>query len=192
MRAPLILASASPRRRDLLASIGIVPDEILAADIDEEPRAGEIPRPHAERLAREKAAKVAGLRPGAFVLAADTVVGVGRRILPKSEDEQTARACLALLSGRSHRVFTGVALAGPGDEMRARVVETRVKVKRLTQAEIDAYAASGEWNGKAGGYGIQSRFAAHVISIIGSHPNVVGLPLYETAMLLEGAGWRPA
>lgn len=192
MRAPLILASASPRRRELLAQIGIVPDEVLPAEVDETPAPGESPREHARRLAREKAAKVAALRPGALVLAADTVVAVGRRILPKSEDEETARDCLALLSGRSHRVFTGVALAGPGDEMRLRVVETRAKVKRLAPAEIDAYAASGEWKGKAGGYGIQGRFAAHVIAITGSYSNVVGLPLYETAMLLEGAGWRAA
>lgn len=189
-RAPLILASASPRRRDLLAQIGIVPDEIVAADIDESARAGELPRDHAMRLAVEKARAVALQRPAAFVLAADTVVGCGRRILPKAEDESVARDCLALMSGRAHRVYTGVVLAGPAEEHRARVAETRVKVKHLDRHEIDAYIASGEWRGKAGGYAIQGLFAAHVVSIIGSYSNVVGLPLYETAALLNGAGWR--
>lgn len=190
MRAPLVLASASPRRLALLELIGVRPDRVAPADIDETPRAGELARDLAGRLAAEKAAAAAAKEPGALVLAADTVVGVGRRILPKAEDEATARVCLALLSGRAHRVWTGVALCGPAGERRARIAETRVKVARLEPADIDAYIASGEWNGKAGGYAIQGRFAAHVISIIGSHPNVVGLPLYETANLLKGAGWR--
>lgn len=185
----LILASSSPRRLALLDLIGVAPDKVVPADIDETPRKGELARDLAGRLAREKAGTVAAKEKGALVLAADTVVAVGRRILPKAEDEATARECLELMSGRAHRVYSGVALAGPADEMRLRIVETRVKVRRLSPADIDAYAASGEWNGKAGGYAIQGLFAAHIVSIIGSHPNVVGLPLYETANLLAGAGW---
>ncbi|MGF1544765.1 MAG: Maf family protein [Parvularculaceae bacterium] len=188
-RAPLVLASASPRRRDLLAQIGVTPDEIAPSQIDETPTDGELPRLYAARLAREKAAKIAPARPGAFVLAADTVVACGRRILPKAEDEATARYCLALISGRSHRVYTGVALYGPADERRERLAETRVKARRLSDADVDAYLASGEWRGKAGGYAIQGLFAMHVVSLIGSYANVVGLPLYETANLLRGAGW---
>ena len=188
--APLILASSSPRRKALLDMIGVVPDEIIPADIDETELKGELPRDLALRLAKGKAEAIALQRRDAFVLGSDTVVGCGRRILPKAEDEQTARECLALLSGGSHRVFSGVALARPGGEIIARVVETRVKVRRLDQAAIDEYIASGEWNGKAGGYAIQGLFAKHIVSIIGSHPNVVGLPVYETANLLAGAGWR--
>lgn len=190
MRPKLILASSSPRRLALLELIGIRPDSVVPADIDETPRTGELARDLAGRLAREKAEAVAACEKGALILAADTVVAVGRRILPKAEDEATARECLKLLSGRAHRVYSGVALAGPGDERRIRIVETRVKVRRLEAADINAYIASGEWNGKAGGYAIQGLFAAHIIEIIGSHPNVVGLPLYETANLLKGAGWR--
>jgi septum formation protein len=191
MRAPLILASASPRRRTLLAQIGIEPAEIASADIDETPRDKETPRELAGRLAREKAQRVAAAKPGAFILAADTVVACGRRILPKAEDEETARRCLELVSGRAHRVFTGVALMFPEGTVAERLVETRVKVRRLSQAQIADYVASGEWRGKAGGYGIQGRFEEHAISIIGSYSNIVGLPLYETANLLRGAGWRP-
>jgi septum formation protein len=190
MIAPLILASASPRRRDLLAQIGVTPDRIVAAGVDESVLSGETPRAHAARLAAEKAEAIAAANRGSLVLAADTVVACGRRILPKAEDEATARACLALLSGRAHRVYTGVGLAGPNDERRIDVVETRVKVKRLSAGEIDAYIDSGEWRGKAGGYAIQGAFAAFVIAIIGSYSNVVGLPLYETANLLGGAGRR--
>ncbi len=190
MRPKLILASSSPRRLALLELIGIRPDSVVPADIDETPRPGELARDLAERLAREKAEAVAEREKGALILAADTVVAVGRRILPKAEDEATARECLKLLSGRAHRVYSGVALTGPGDERRLKIVETRVKVRRLEAGDIDAYVASGEWNGKAGGYAIQGLFAAHIIEIIGSHPNVVGLPLYETANLLKGAGWR--
>ena len=188
--APLILASSSPRRKALLEMIGIIPDEISPADIDETELKGELPRDLALRLARGKAAAIAKQRPDAFVLGSDTVVGCGRRVLPKAEDEQTARDCLALLSGGSHRVFSGVALAKPGGEIIARVVETRVKVRRLDQAAVNEYIASGEWNGKAGGYAIQGLFAKHIVSIIGSHPSVVGLPVYETENLLVGAGWR--
>lgn len=184
--APLVLASASPRRLALLAQIGVAPDAVIAADIDEDVIPGELPGPHALRLAQEKATLVATRRRDARVLAADTVVACGRRILPKADDAETARACLALLSGRAHRVFTGVALAGPSGELRARLVETRVKVARLDRCAIAAYVDSGEWKGKAGGYAIQGLFAAHVIAIVGSYSNVVGLPLYETANLLKG------
>jgi len=187
---PLILASASPRRLSLLAQIGVAPDEVVPADIDETERQGELPRDYVNRLSVEKAKAIAAKHPGALVMAADTAVACGRRILPKSEDEKTARECLALLSGRSHRVWTGLVLAGPNDEIRERIVETRVKVRRLDVAAIDAYIASQEWDGKAGGYAIQGLFSAHIISIIGSYSSVVGLPLYETANLLNGAGWR--
>lgn len=188
--APLILASSSPRRKALLEMIGVVPDEIVPADIDETPLKGETPRDLALRLAEGKAQKVAAAHPDAFVLGSDTVVGCGRRSLPKAEDEQTARECLALLSGGSHRVYSGVALATPDGKRLARICETRVKLRRLNDAAIEEYIASGEWHGKAGGYAIQGLFAKHVISIIGSHPNVVGLPVYETWNLLDGAGWR--
>ncbi len=189
MTAPrLILASASPRRKALLEQIGVAPDEIIPADIDETPYKGELPRDHALRLAREKAGKIAASHPDAFVLGSDTVVGCGRRILPKAEDEASARACLALLSGRAHRVFSGVALAKPDGTVSERVVETRVKVRRLTERDIEEYVASREWDGKAGGYGIQGRFEKHIISLAGSYSNVVGLPLYETANLLAGVG----
>lgn len=186
--APLILASASPRRKALLELIGVHPDKIIAADIDEAPRKGELPRGLALRLAKEKAQAVAASNSDAFVLGSDTVVGCGRRILPKAEDEDTARACLALLSGRAHRVFSGVALVRPGGSVSARIVETRVKVRRLTPGAVEEYIASDEWNGKAGGYAIQGLFAKHIVMIVGSHPNVVGLPVYETANLLSGAG----
>ena len=188
----LILASASPRRLSLLAQINATPDQTVPADIDETPLTGELPPAYVKRLAFEKSVAVAGQHPSALVLAADTTVACGRRILPKAEDEKTARACLALLSGRSHRVYTGVVLAGPANEQRCRVVETRVKIRRLGAAAVDTYVASGEWRGKAGGYAIQGLFAAHVISIIGSYSSVVGLPLYETANLLNGAGWKVA
>jgi len=180
----LVLASASPRRLALLAQIGITPDAVIAANIDETPLKGEPPRALALRLAREKALAVEA--DGARVLAADTVVALGRRILPKAEAEGEARACLDLLSGRAHRVYTGVALKGQHG-VRARVVETRVRFKRLSAHEIDAYIASGEWRGKAGGYAVQGLAARFIISIIGSYSSVVGLPLYETANLLEGA-----
>ena len=190
-RVPLILASASPRRRMLLSQIGVEPDSIDSADIDETPNPGELPRAYAMRIATEKAQAAAPRHPGALVLCADTVVACGRRILPKTEMPQEGAQCLALISGRSHRVYTGVVLAGPQDEQRSRLVETRVKVRRLSQADIDEYIASDEWRGKAGGYAIQGLFAKHIVSIIGSHPNVVGLPVYETANLLFGAGWTP-
>ena len=189
--APLILASASPRRKALLAMIGIVPDRIVPADIDETPRKGELAQAYAQRLGVEKAEAVAADHPGAFVLGADTAVACGRRILPKAEDEATARECLALLSGRAHRVYTGVGLARPDGGVIRRVVETRVKVRVLDKAHTDEYVASGEWDGKAGGYAIQGLFAKHIIAIAGDHPNVIGLPVYTVANMLAGAGWRP-
>lgn len=183
----LILASASPRRRELLAQIGYVPDAIAPADIDETEKPGEEPRRLAERLAREKAEAVRARYPGDVVLTADTVVAVGRRILPKTETRNEAEECLRLLSGRAHRVFTGMAVTGPGDEMRLRLNETRVKVRRLSEAQITAYLDSGEWQGKAGGYGIQGAFAAHIIQLVGSYTSVVGLPLYEADNCLKAA-----
>ena len=187
---PLILASSSPRRRELLAQIGIVPDAIDPADLDETPRAEELPRQLAERLAAEKARLVAQRHPGAFVLGADTVVGCGRRILPKAESVDEARQCLALLSGRRHRVHGGVALVTPAGKLVQRSVVTAVAMKRLSPQELDAYLASEEWRGKAGGYAIQGRAARFVREIVGSYSNVVGLPLFETATLLEGQGFR--
>ena len=189
--ARLILASASPRREALLSQIGVKPDLIIPADIDETVLRGEIPRDHALRLAREKALAIAYKHKGDFVLGSDTVVGCGRRILPKTEDAKSARTCLNLLSGNSHRVYSGIALAKPDGTVSARVVETRVKIRRLDQAAIDEYIACEEWRGVAGGYAIQGLFAKHITSIVGSYSNVVGLPLHETANLFDGAGWRP-
>lgn len=187
----LVLASSSPRRVELLAQIGIVPDQIDPADIDETPLKAEMPARLAQRLATSKAAVVAERHPEGVVLAADTVVAVGRRLLEKPADEQEARRFLKLLSGRNHRVFTGVAVVANG-RTSWRVVDTRVTFKTLSDAEIDAYVASGEWRGKAGGYGIQGLAAAFIQRIVGSHPAVMGLPLYEASNLLFGAGWRPA
>jgi len=186
----LVLASASPRRLDLLRQIGIVPDYVEPADIDETPRQGELPNGHVVRLAEEKARAVRPRHPEAFILAADTVVACGRRILPKAEDEATARACLALLSGRRHRVYGGLALLTPGGDRAVRRVVSQVSFKRLSDQEVAAYIASGEWYGKAGGYAIQGRAAALIPWIAGSYSNVVGLPLYETAQLLAGRGYR--
>ena len=187
----LILASASPRRLDLLARLGLTPDAVEPADIDEAEAPGELPRALALRLAVEKGRAVAPRHPGAVVLSADTVVGVGRRILPKTEDVAEAARCLALLSGRSHRVFTGLAVTGPDGTERTRVSETRVKVARLSAQDLDAYLASGEWRGKAGGYGIQGAFEGHIQQIVGSYSGVVGLPLYEARGLLSAALGRP-
>ncbi|MCP5072912.1 MAG: septum formation inhibitor Maf [Rhodobacteraceae bacterium] len=183
----LVLGSASPRRRELLAQIGVVPDEVRPADIDETPKKTELPRVYAARLAVEKASAVTA-DTGALVLCADTVVALGRRILEKPADADEARKFLTLLSGRRHRVITGVALRL--DTRRwLREVVTSVQFKRLSDAEIDAYIASQEWQGKAGGYAIQGRGAAFIPSINGSYSNVVGLPLAETAALLSGAGY---
>ena len=194
-QAPLVLASASPRRLALLEQIGLLPDAVLAADLDETPRPGELPRVYAGRLALAKAAVVAAERPDAFVLAADTVVALGRRILPKADDPVMAADCLRRLSGRRHRVMTAVAVQAPDGAGAAasRLVVTRVEVKRLSAEEISAYLDSGEWQGKAGGYGIQGRAAAFVPWINGSYSNVVGLPLAETWALLRGLGYaRPS
>jgi septum formation protein len=185
----LILASASPRRLDLLERIGIVPDAVAPADVDESIPRGELPRVHALRLALEKAAAVAAQFPQDLVLAADTVVAVGRRILPKVEDEATLRRCMALLSGRRHRVMTGVALVAPGHPPRTRLVETMIAIKRLSDEEIDFYAGHGEWHGKAGGYALQGYGEVFVRHIAGSYSNVVGLPLAETRHLLKSAGY---
>lgn len=186
----LVLASASPRRLDLLAQAGIVPDSIAPADVDETPLKDETPRLLASRLALLKAQAVHN--SGQFTLAADTVVAVGRRILPKAETEDEARRCLGLLSGRAHKVLTGIALIGPEGKVASRLSETRLHVKRLTAAEIDAYIASGEWRGKAGGYAIQGRAGGFILDLNGSYTGVVGLPLYETLCLLEGLGYRPS
>ena len=185
----LVLASASPRRLDLLARIGIVPDAIDPPHIDESVPPGELPRVHALRLAVEKAEAVATRYSDDLVLAADTVVAVGRRILPKVEDEATLRACMKLLSGRRHRVLTGVALASPGGKTRSRLVETMIAMKRLSAEEIDYYASHGEWRGKAGGYALQGYGEVYVRHIAGSYSNVVGLPLAETRHLLKSAGY---
>jgi septum formation protein len=186
---PLVLASASPRRLDLLRQIGVEPTGIVPADLDETPLKQELPAAHAARLAAAKAAAVAALHPGALVLGADTVVACGRRILPKAETEAEARRCLALLSGRRHRVHGGVALVLPGGRVLERLVQTAVTFKVLSAEETESYIASGEWRGKAGGYAIQGRAAALVRWIGGSYSNVVGLPLFEVASLLRGIGW---
>jgi septum formation protein len=186
----LVLASASPRRLELLRQAGIEPDRVDPAEVDETPRRDELPRRLALRLAQAKAAATAARAADAYVLGSDTVVSVGRRILPKAETEHEARACLALLSGRAHRVATGVCVIAPGGGRASRVVETRLHVKRLTPGEIDAYVASGEWRGKAGGYAIQGRAGAFILDLAGSYSGVVGLPLYETMALLQGLGWR--
>ena len=186
----LILASASPRRRELIARLGVVPGAINPADIDETPAKGELPRAYARRMAREKAEAAAS--SDGFVLAGDTVVSVGRRILPKAEDEATARECLALLSGRRHRVLSAIALRAPDGTLRERLSETIVVFKRLSPEEIDAYITSGEWDGKAGGYAIQGIAEGLISRIQGSHSGVVGLPLYETRTLLRAAGFAIA
>jgi septum formation protein len=188
VRAPLILASASPRRRDLLAQIGLMPDHIAAADLDESPLKDETPAQLALRLAVSKAQAVAAVTPG-YVLAADTVVCVGRRVLDKAETEADVVACLKLLSGRGHRVYTGVAVVNPTGKLSSRLVETRLTFKRLSDADIAAYLACGEGIGKAGGYAIQGLAGSYVTQLVGSYSGVMGLPLYETKCLLDGAGY---
>ena len=182
---PLVLASASPRRLDLLRQVGLEPAEVDPADIDETPAARELPRIYAMRMARSKLAAVASRHPGAVVLAADCVVVCSRRILPKTETETEARACLDRLSGRRHRVLGAVAVGFPDGTVRTRCVVTVVRFKRLTATEIDDYLRSGEWRGKAGGYAIQGRAARFVDFLSGSYSNVVGLPLFETVNLLK-------
>jgi len=186
----LVLASASPRRLELLGQIGIIPDEVAPTGIDETAEPGELPPDTARRLAAAKARAVADKFPGCLVLGADTVVACGRRILPKAADEEAARRCLGLLSGRRHRVLGGVAVIDGAGRLHDRLITTAVLFKRLSRAEIDAYIASGEWRDKAGAYAIQGRAAAFVRKIAGSYSNVVGLPLFETAALLKGLNHR--
>jgi septum formation protein len=186
----LVLASGSPRRLELLRQIGIVPDLVDPPHIDETPRRAEAPLAYARRMARDKLAAIAPKHPGAWILAADTVVACGRRILPKAETEAQARRCLELLSGRRHRVLGGIAVAAPGGRKIDRVVVTGVAIKRLSPAEMAAYIASGDWHGKAGGYAIQSHAAAFIPWINGSYSNVVGLSLSDVAAMLGGLGWR--
>ena len=194
-RPKLVLASASPRRLGLLQQIGIEPDHLHPTDVDETPLKAELPRQLALRLAKDKAeAALAWSKrepqwTGAHILAADTVVAVGRRILPKAETVADAESCLRLLSGRSHRVWTGIAVATPAGAVKAKLIETRLRFKRLSSAEIADYIASDEWRGKAGGYAIQGIAAGFVVKLIGSYPSVVGLPLAETIGLLEGNGF---
>ena len=182
----LVLASASPRRLDLLAQIGIIPATVVPADIDETPTKGELPKAYAERMACGKAAAVAPTYPNQFILGADTVVACGKRILPKAECEVSARECLTLLSGRRHRVISGISLVTPDGRQLVKSVSTTVAFKRLSAAEIDQYIASSEWNGKAGGYAIQGLAAQYIRFISGSYSNVVGLPLFEVG------GWLSA
>lgn len=192
MRARLLLASSSPRRRDLLAQIGIIPDGILSPDIDETPKRDELPRAYVMRLAQAKAlAAASSLDTGGLLLAADTSVALGRRILPKAEDEATARRCLGLLSGRRHTVLTAIVLRAADGSQTSRLVESVVAFSRFTNDQIDALIAAGDWHGKAGGYAVQGHAAAFVRFMSGSYSNVVGLPLFETAQLLRGRGWMP-
>ena len=195
LQSKIVLASGSPRRVSLMNQAGIEPDALRPADIDETPRRGELPRVCAKRLATDKATTaLAAIGPddeiyGAYVLAADTVVAVGRRILPKPELRDEAAQCLRLLSGRSHRVYTALCLITPRRKYRQRVVETRVRFKRLSNADIDSYLATGEWRGKAGGYAAQGLAGTFIVKMVGSYSNVVGLPLYETVALLAGEGF---
>jgi septum formation protein len=194
-RPKLVLASGSPRRLALINQAGIEPDALRPVDIDETPTKGELPRTCATRLARAKAeAALASLRldeelAGAYILTADTVVAVGRRILPKAELLDEASQCLRLLSGRNHRVYTSICLVTPKEGFRQRLVETRVRFKRLSGEDIEAYLASGEWRGKAGGYAAQGLAGSFIVKLVGSYTNVVGLPLYETVALLAGEGY---
>lgn len=183
----LVLASASPRRRELLSRLGLAPAAVIAADVDETPLKRELPRNYARRVAREKALAIHA--DGAHVLAGDTVVACGRRILPKAEDEATARHCLSLLSGRRHRVLSAIALKAPDGTLRERLSETIVRFKALSAEEIEHYIAGGEWEGKAGGYAIQGSAEGLIAWIGGSHSGVVGLPLFETRALLKAAGF---
>jgi septum formation protein len=194
-RPKLVLASGSPRRLSLINQAGIEPDALQPADIDELPLKGELPRACVNRLAREKAeAALSAVRldeelRGSYIIAADTVVAVGRRILPKAELIDEAAQCLRLLSGRNHRVHTAICLVTPKEAFRQRLVETRVRFKRLSEQDIEAYLASGEWRGKAGGYAVQGLAGSFVVKLVGSYTNVVGLPLYETVNLLQGEGF---
>jgi septum formation protein len=194
-RPKLILASGSPRRLALINQAGIEPEALRPADLDETPLRGELPRACANRLARAKAeaalemARVDDELKGSYILSADTVVAVGRRILPKAELLDEAAQCLRLLSGRNHRVHSAVCLVTPNEAFRQRLVETRVRFKRLSEEDIEAYLASGEWRGKAGGYAAQGIAGSFIVKLVGSYTNVVGLPLYETTTLLAGEGY---
>ena len=194
-RPKLVLASGSPRRLSLLNQAGIEPDSLQPAEIDEIPAKGELPRALANRLAKEKAqaalesVKIDEELRGSYILAADTVVAVGRRVMPKTEMLDEAAACLRLLRGRNHRVYTSICLVTPKEAFRQRLVETRVRFKRLSNEDLEAYLASGEWRGKAGGYAIQGLAGTFVVKLVGSYTNVVGLPLYETMSLLGGEGF---
>jgi septum formation protein len=194
-RPKLVLASGSPRRLALLQQAGVEPDALLPADVDEAPLKSESPRELVKRLARAKAdvarrtARTDEEIKEAFIVSADTVVAVGRRILPKAEVVDEAAACLRLLSGRAHRVYTAICLITPNDKLRERIVETRIRFKRLSRDELESYLASGEWRGKAGGYAIQGLAGSFVVKLVGSYTNVVGLPLYETVSLLDGEGY---
>ena len=194
-RPKLVLASGSPRRLSLINQVGIEPDALRPADIDETPQRGELPRAYATRLARNKAETALGMvriddeLKGAYILAADTAVAVGRRILPKAELLDEAAQCLRLLSGRNHRVHTAICLVTPKETFRQRYVETRVRFKRLSEQDIEAYLASGEWRGKAGGYAAQGIAGGFLVKMVGSYSNIIGLPLYETLTLLGGEGY---
>jgi len=185
-----ILASASPRRRELLGRLGVVPDATIPADIDETPLKGELPAAYVQRVAAQKAAALAAEHQGAFILSGDTTVAAGRRILPKTEEEAEARRCLALLSGRRHKVLSAVTLVAPDGTARHRLSTSLVAFKRLTLQEVDDYIAGGEWRGKAGGYAIQGRAEALIRWMSGSYSGVMGLPLFETRSLLISAGYR--
>ncbi|MCB9982269.1 MAG: septum formation protein Maf [Rhodospirillales bacterium] len=189
MKHSLILASASPRRIDLLKQVGITPDEILPADIDEAPQKGELPRDLAQRLSLQKARTIAKNHKDSYILAADTVVGAGRVILDKAEDEAYACHCLKTLSGRRHHVYGGITLITPDGKALTRLVDTLIQFKRLSSQEIETYVESGEWQGKAGGYAIQGRAEGYIKFIRGSYSNVVGLSLYDTIRMLEGCGY---
>ena len=194
-RPKIVLASGSPRRLSLINQAGIEPDALRPTELDETPIKGELPRACANRLARAKAEAALGTirledeLKGAFVLAADTVVAVGRRILPKAELLDEAAQCLRLLSGRNHRVYTAICLVTPKEAFRQRLVETRVRFKRLSKEDIESYLAAGEWRGKAGGYAAQGLAGTFIVKLVGSYTNVVGLPLYETVALLSGEGF---
>ena len=190
MKNKIILASASPRRLDLLKQVGIEPDEVIPADIDETPLKNELPKDLAQRLAVSKALKISENHQNTFILAADTVVGAGRRILDKAEDIGYARLCLETLSGRRHHVYGGIALITPDGRMIKNCIDTLVQFKRLTSKDIETYLESGEWEGKAGGYAIQGMAESYIKYIRGSYSNVVGLSLYDTMKILDGAGYK--
>ncbi len=192
MKNKLILASSSPRRKELLAQIGITPDKIIPADIDETLLPNELPRTFALRLSKAKAEKIAFAHPDNFILAADTVVAAGRRVLDKPKDADDARRILEVLSGRRHKVLGGICVIAPNGKIFHRLCETVVSFRRLSKADIEAYIEGMDWEGKAGGYAIQGLAATYVKFISGSHSNIIGLSLYDTAQMLESAGYKKA